>query len=63
MYWGPGTQLRIGAGLAAGHRTAATRLLAQAQAADARNPSYSGAAWVALGRVLLTTSALGGCES
>jgi endoglucanase len=48
---------------AAGRRTNANRLLAQAQAANARHPTYYGTAWLALGRVLLTTSALGSCAS
>jgi cellulose synthase (UDP-forming) len=48
---------------AAGDRGAATRLLGRAQAADAAHPTYYGAAWVALGRAMLTTAALGGCSS
>lgn len=48
---------------AAGARAAAARLLAQAQAQNDAHPSYYGAAWVALGRVMLTTAALGGCTS
>ena len=46
---------------AAGHRAAAARLLNDAQAQDAAHPSYYGAAWLALGRAMLTTAALGGC--
>jgi endoglucanase len=48
---------------AAGHRAAATRLLARAQAENDVHPSYYGSAWIALGRVMLTTAALGGCAS
>ena len=48
---------------AAGDRAAATRLLNRAQAESAAHPSYYGSAWVALGRVMLTTSALGSCTS
>ena len=48
---------------AAGHRAAATRLLDRAQAENDIHPSYYGAAWIALGRVMLTTAALGGCAS
>jgi endoglucanase len=36
-------------------------LLARAAEAEAAGPSYYGAAWVALGRVMLTTDWLGGC--
>jgi endoglucanase len=39
----------------------AARLLGQAQAQDRAHPTYYGAAWVALGRVMLTTNALGSC--
>jgi cellulose synthase/poly-beta-1,6-N-acetylglucosamine synthase-like glycosyltransferase len=48
---------------AAGDRGSAARLLARAQAENDLHPSYYGAAWVALGRVMLTTAALGGCVS
>ena len=48
---------------AAGDRAAATRLLNRAQAENAAHPSYYGSAWVALGRVMLTTAALGSCTS
>ena len=34
-----------------------------AQEADASTPTYYGSAWVALGRVMLTSSALGSCPS
>jgi endo-1,4-beta-D-glucanase Y len=37
------------------------RLLARSERVNAANPTYYGAAWVALGRVLLTTSLLDGC--
>lgn len=37
------------------------RLLARSERVNAANPTYYGAAWAALGRVLLTTSLLGGC--
>jgi hypothetical protein len=37
------------------------KLLDQAQEADSAQPTYYGAAWVALGRVMLTSSALGAC--
>jgi cellulose synthase (UDP-forming) len=48
---------------AAGDRAATTRLLARAQAENDMHPSYYGAAWIALGRVMLTTASLGGCAS
>ena len=32
------------------------RLLAAAQALDKRSPTYYGAAWVAIGRIMLTTT-------
>jgi endoglucanase len=47
---------------AAGHRAAAAHLLELAEAADREHPTYYGAAWAALGRVLLTSSALGACQ-
>ena len=37
------------------------RLLDRAAEANSAHPTYYGAAWVALGRVMLTSSALGGC--
>jgi len=46
---------------AAGDRERATALLDRAAQADAAHPSYYGAAWVALGRVMLTTPWLQGC--
>ena len=48
---------------AAGDKEASDRLLDRAGALEVRSPSYYGAAWVALGRVLLTTSLLGRCAS
>lgn len=50
-----------GAATAAGDPAAAAALLDEAGALDERNPSYYGAAWHALGRVLLTSDRLGGC--
>ena len=46
---------------AAGDRERAAALLDRAAQADAAHPSYYGAAWVALGRVMLTTRWLRGC--
>jgi cellulose synthase (UDP-forming) len=40
---------------------AAEQLLDRAQQADSSQPTYYGSAWVALGRVMLTSSALGSC--
>jgi endoglucanase len=51
-----------GAASAAGDRRAALRLLGRAAALDARAPTYYGAAWLALGRVMLTTDLLGRCR-
>jgi endoglucanase len=51
-----------GAASAAGDRLAARRLLGRAAQVDARAPTYYGAAWVALGRVMLTTRLLGRCR-
>jgi endoglucanase len=48
---------------AAGDRAASARLLDRAQTQDAAHPTYYGAAWIALGRAMLTTNALGGCAS
>src|SRR5581483_10824533 len=50
-----------GAASAAGDERASDELLDQAAALDTDHPTYYGAAWVALGRVLLTTRWLGGC--
>jgi endoglucanase len=46
---------------AAGLPSERDRLLAEADRLDTAQPSYYGAAWVALGRALLTTDMLGGC--
>lgn len=46
---------------AAGERATAAALLDRATALDERRPSYYGAAWVALGRAMLTMEALGRC--
>jgi cellulose synthase (UDP-forming) len=46
---------------AAGDDDATERLLDRAQQADSSQPTYYGSAWVALGRVMLTSSALGSC--
>jgi endo-1,4-beta-D-glucanase Y len=47
-----------GAADAAGHAAARDGLLDEAQALDLRFPTYYGAAWVALGRMMLTTKLL-----
>jgi endoglucanase len=47
---------------AAGDRGATERLLGAADALDARTPTYYGAAWAALGRLLLTTDRLQPCS-
>jgi len=46
---------------AAGQNGEMHQLLDQAQKANSAHPTYYGAAWVALGRVMLTSSALGSC--
>ncbi len=46
---------------AAGDEEAVSRLLDAAEQLDTESPSYYGAAWVALGRVLLTSDRLGSC--
>jgi len=51
-----------GAADAAGLPAARDGLLDEAQALDARFPTYYGAAWVALGRVMLTTKLLDACS-
>lgn len=48
---------------AAGEVSARDRLLERATRLDAAHPSYYGAAWVALGRALLTTRMLGTCPA
>jgi endoglucanase len=47
-----------GAAGAAGHTAARDGLLDEADALDRRSPTYYGAAWVALGRIMLTTNLL-----
>jgi endo-1,4-beta-D-glucanase Y len=47
-----------GAAHAAGETVAAARLLGAADALDRRSPTYYGAAWAALGRIMLTSKAL-----
>lgn len=48
---------------AAGDRSAMRGLLGDAEKLDRQSPTYYGAAWVALGRVLLTTGLLADCPS
>ena len=50
-----------GAAKAAGDRGAVMKLLNEAERLNARTPTYYGGAWVALGRLMLTTSLLGPC--
>jgi endoglucanase len=45
----------------AGQTAARDALLTRAESVDARFPTYYGAAWIAIGRLELTTSLLGGC--
>ena len=47
-----------GAADAAGQPAARDGLLDEAEALDQRSPTYYGAAWVALGRIMLTTNLL-----
>jgi endoglucanase len=47
---------------AAEHPEEMHRLLDRAGDANAEHPTYYGSAWVALGRIMLTSSALGGCS-
>ncbi len=51
-----------GAADAAGQYAARDGLLAAAAALDQRSPTYYGAAWVALGRIMLTTNLLDACS-
>jgi endoglucanase len=51
-----------GAAYAAGQADAGRRLLDEAEALDGRTPTYYGAAWVALGRIMLTTKLLDSCS-
>ena len=48
---------------AAGDKRAVPRLLEQAQKVNDQHPTYYGAAWLALGRLLLTTNLLDPCTS
>ncbi len=48
---------------AAGDAAARDRLLEAAERRDAEQPTYYGAAWVALGRIMLTTDFLGSCRA
>jgi endoglucanase len=47
---------------AAGHPAARDGLLDEAESLDRRFPTYYGAAWVALGRIMLTTKLLDACS-
>jgi endoglucanase len=47
---------------AAGQPAARDGLLDEAEALDKRFPTYYGAAWVALGRIMLTTNELDACS-
>ena len=51
-----------GAAYAAGHAGAGRGLLDTAEALDRQSPTYYGAAWVALGRMMLTTRRLAACS-
>ena len=51
-----------GAAAAAGEGAARDGLLATAETLDQRFPTYYGAAWVALGRMMLTTNLLDSCS-
>lgn len=58
----PLAHVALAAALAAdGQRDGARAALDAADAADRDNPTYYGAAWAALGRVMLTDPVLGGC--
>jgi endoglucanase len=50
-----------GAADAAGETRATRKLLDAADALDRQTPTYYGAAWAALGRIMLTTDALASC--
>jgi endoglucanase len=52
-----------GAAAAAGDRRSRDELLDRAADWDSDHPTYYGSAWVALGRVMLTSRTLGGCGS
>jgi len=49
------------AAAAAGHVKQARTLLAEARTMNAKNPTYYGAAWLALGELLFITMNLGSC--
>jgi endoglucanase len=51
-----------GAADAAGQPAAREGLLDEAEALDRHSPTYYGAAWVALGRIMLSTKLLDGCS-
>jgi endoglucanase len=51
-----------GAADAAGQTAARDGLLDEADALNRRFPTYYGAAWVALGRIMLTTRLLDSCS-
>jgi endoglucanase len=51
-----------GAADAAGQAAARDGLLDAAEALDGHSPTYYGAAWVALGRIMLTTHLLSTCS-
>jgi endoglucanase len=51
------------AATAAGRSAERDRLLDAADRVQSSHPTYYGAAWLALGRTLLTTAALGGCAT
>jgi endoglucanase len=50
-----------GAADAAGQSAARDGLLDQAETLDTRFPTYYGSAWIALGRIMLTTRQLNAC--
>ncbi|MHB8294042.1 MAG: glycosyl hydrolase family 8 [Acidimicrobiales bacterium] len=52
-----------GAAKAAGKTSTALELLAQGQKLNKAHPTYYGSAWLALGRVMLSTSWLGACPA
>jgi hypothetical protein len=57
------TVARAARALAAGDRGAADRLLDAAADQEEAAPTYYGAAWIALGRLLLRTDLLGSCSA
>jgi hypothetical protein len=54
---------QTGAAKAAGDTSAVPKLLAATQQLNAEHPTHYGAAWVALGWLMLTTSGLQPCSS